>query len=511
MKILISAFFGFVFCVSLNGQSGFKVEYDKINPVKDEENVKLEDKIRIHQNFLSNAIKEQDQKRIFMGYVFLLSDQMRNQNYVEAQKYLIKADSLADILKNKQWKGHIIQRKAILSMRLGNLEEAIKFYENSLLVCGIAKDNLCVAEGCEQLSTLYGHLQDFVKSDSLYKIALTLLKKHGTEKQLATAYNNRAIILVKKGHVDEAILMYQSAIASFEKLEMTKEKTKAMNNLADGYRNLGKHQKALEILKTCIEINKVKNYTENLKVNYANISAVYDSLKQYQLSLEYIIKHHALKDSLVGVETQAKILDINANHEIQKQDMKLLEKELLLHNRVLQNRIKNILLISALILFIILTFIFYTRMIKNKLGLKIFAKKVNELTQNDVEKSTIIHELENTISSFKTMIYNESKKGQTEEDTQIFQTILTNEDWFTFKSYFEQNHVGYIKRLRNKFPSLTESEERLFLLLKLNLNSKEIAAILGIAIASVKKTRSRLRKKLDLTNEKNLNIFISEF
>ncbi|MGB3546814.1 MAG: helix-turn-helix transcriptional regulator [Saprospiraceae bacterium] len=91
------------------------------------------------------------------------------------------------------------------------------------------------------------------------------------------------------------------------------------------------------------------------------------------------------------------------------------------------------------------------------------------------------------------------------------QSILTDLDWQEFKSFFEPKHPGYIFKLRKAFPDLTEAEERLFLLIKTNLTTKEIAALIGISSASVKKTRNRLRKRLSLAEETSLEDYVQEF
>lgn len=90
-------------------------------------------------------------------------------------------------------------------------------------------------------------------------------------------------------------------------------------------------------------------------------------------------------------------------------------------------------------------------------------------------------------------------------------SILTSKDWTEFKAYFDKNFPGYVKRLRDAYPAITESEERLFFLLKLQLKSKEISNLLGISVNSVKKTRNRLRKKLPLRIEDNLEDFVQNF
>lgn len=56
----------------------------------------------------------------------------------------------------------------------------------------------------------------------------------------------------------------------------------------------------------------------------------------------------------------------------------------------------------------------------------------------------------------------------------------------------------FLRRLREKFPELTQNEKELCLLIKLKLSSKDIAAMKNITSESVNVLRSRLRKKMNL-------------
>jgi DNA-binding CsgD family transcriptional regulator len=58
-------------------------------------------------------------------------------------------------------------------------------------------------------------------------------------------------------------------------------------------------------------------------------------------------------------------------------------------------------------------------------------------------------------------------------------------------------------KLSRAHPSLTEKDRRLCILLMLNLSSKEMATILNIQEESVEKSRSRLRKKMNLSSNQN--------
>lgn len=72
--------------------------------------------------------------------------------------------------------------------------------------------------------------------------------------------------------------------------------------------------------------------------------------------------------------------------------------------------------------------------------------------------------------------------------------------WNEFEVRFQQVDVDFYKRLQQKFPTLTPNERKLCAFLRLNLSSKDISSITGQSNHSVLVARTRLRKKLGLTN-----------
>jgi tetratricopeptide (TPR) repeat protein len=95
---------------------------------------------------------------------------------------------------------------------------------------------------------------------------------------------------------------------------------------------------------------------------------------------------------------------------------------------------------------------------------------------------------------------------RTERLNQLLQsTILTDHDWVDFRNMFEKVYPGFFARLREKMPDLTPADTRLLALTKLNLSSKEMASILGISADSIKKSRQRLRRRLNLPEEGSLD------
>ncbi len=75
--------------------------------------------------------------------------------------------------------------------------------------------------------------------------------------------------------------------------------------------------------------------------------------------------------------------------------------------------------------------------------------------------------------------------------------ILTDKGWQQFRQLFEQVHPHFFDLLRQTYSDLTPAETRLLALLKLDVSSKEMAFMLGVSAESVRKSRYRLRKKLE--------------
>ena len=85
-----------------------------------------------------------------------------------------------------------------------------------------------------------------------------------------------------------------------------------------------------------------------------------------------------------------------------------------------------------------------------------------------------------------------------------------NANWEQFVSHFDEVNNDFLKKLKTKFPKLSKTDLKVCAYLQLNLSSKEIAQLMNISVRGVEIGRYRLRKKLNLETEQNLNDFLSE-
>jgi DNA-binding NarL/FixJ family response regulator len=75
-----------------------------------------------------------------------------------------------------------------------------------------------------------------------------------------------------------------------------------------------------------------------------------------------------------------------------------------------------------------------------------------------------------------------------------------DDDWAKFRLHFEQVHPHFFEELEAKHPSLTNNELRLYSYFHMKLTTKEIALLLNIEPASVRRAKTRLLKKMKPNN-----------
>jgi len=80
-------------------------------------------------------------------------------------------------------------------------------------------------------------------------------------------------------------------------------------------------------------------------------------------------------------------------------------------------------------------------------------------------------------------------------------SLYLDEDWGRFKRHFEQVHPRFFEDLQARYPALTSHEQRLYSYFHINLSTKEIAALLNIDPASVRRAKTRLYKKIAAADE----------
>jgi DNA-binding HTH domain-containing proteins len=96
-----------------------------------------------------------------------------------------------------------------------------------------------------------------------------------------------------------------------------------------------------------------------------------------------------------------------------------------------------------------------------------------------------------------------------EKINQIIKNNLnTDNDWHNFMLHFEKLHPHFFEKLKSYSNDLTKTNLKMCAYFRVGVSTKEIAQIMNIAPDTIKVTRHRLKKKLGLKEDNNLDDFL---
>ncbi|MCB0806968.1 MAG: hypothetical protein KDC05_14315 [Bacteroidales bacterium] len=139
-------------------------------------------------------------------------------------------------------------------------------------------------------------------------------------------------------------------------------------------------------------------------------------------------------------------------------------------------------------------------------------KELANSTLETIQKNKLLNKIKNDLKKMTPATIDSDLKNQIHSLTKkINKELDTEKQWEAFETHFENVHEAFLKRLKENYPDLSPRELKLCAYLRLNISSKEIAALMNISTRGVEISRYRLRKKLNLQRNENLTDFILTF
>jgi hypothetical protein len=228
-----------------------------------------------------------------------------------------------------------------------------------------------------------------------------------------------------------------------------------------------------------------------------------------------------LEDSLRKLQDATILQQAQRRVEVERHSTALNRLDALRRQQVtLRNTILGVFSFIALIL---IQF-YYRRMTRRKRALEMATlneelarqalndarRELEQYTRNLKEKNELIESIRVEMDQLRATGDQVLRDRSDKLNDLIQHAILTESDWIEFRTLFEKVHPGFFQHLKEKMPDLTPADIRLLAFTKLRLSTKEMAALLGISVDSIKKSRQRLRRRVHLPEEGSLDELIAD-
>lgn len=426
----------------------------------------------------------------------------KEKNYDNATGYFLKAYNIAKEKDDKMRIGHYALNLGIVHNEMNQLKKAREYLHEA---------NTHLQDDPRRLlDARYAYAQNQLKdgkiteADQLATRLLTVAQDSGYHDEQISVSILLASIKLKENNPDQAIRYAHEALTLSPNLE---EKIALHKILSEIHFKTHAYALALadkdSVLRLTDSIYAIKNgqQFENSKLKFELLNSKHTlSLNETQLSSQRRLLYTALAFIAIlivvfiwlmrtkAVENRQKTVIAERSHKImalevenEKSQKLLLEEQLkekemaaLLEQERLKNEIE----------------------IRNR---KLSAKALYLSGRNE-----LIDEIITALSKTPDL-----GKDSIKQISQLKSYLRMDNEWDDFSAHFQEVNQGFLNALKQNHPNLTANDVRFLSYIYMNLNTKEIAALLNITPEGCRKRKERITKKMQLPDNVSLYDYLS--
>jgi len=433
--------------------------------------------------------------------------------------------------KNLNLLGTICSHINLSNMSRNYYHEALEFYPNN------DHDYLRIKNNIARLDLFEDDARAAV--DSLEKI-IPLAESIDDIGILSIIYLNVGSSYFNIKEFDTAYLYWQKAAEIIRRSDNSRIEATLNQNMGTYYILIEQnYDKALDCFRLTKQIAEESNNLVLLSAAYKILYQTFDMTAQMDSAYYYLKQYQDLSQQLVP---NAKAIEAYQSYvstflEASENKLTIAEQEIQLKNQ------QNVVMVMLLILCVLIATIFLSLFRQQKRKKERENHELEERLRHEKEIQKIEKEMQliekkkqeevieaqtREITSYSLLLSNKNNifnqilelnnqldfgsKNAKEVSTKINEIIKNNlnvdNEWQTVKIHFEKVHPRFFDKLKQHSSDLTENNLRICAYFRIGMSTKQIAQILHISPGSVFLHRHRLKKKLGLHEEDDLDDFI---
>ena len=478
-------------------------------------------------------------------------------NYPEASSFYKEAIGYFEELGNKSQIAAVYNNLGIVLKYMGQPEKALESHQNSLrLKEELGQTGFPIAASVMNIGVIHSELENYELSNEYYRKAEAICIEEDDQWRLSMVRSNIAINLEKEGKQEEALDYYTKSLPFFIEGGYKIEEAKQYNligalyfdldslnraqhyfskaqmlgkeigelqieelgtrNVGDVYFEQKRYTAALNNFNKALALSEEAGTDTRRVTTYLRLAKTHAALGNYKQAHDFRKQHFDKYDEVYKQENIDKLNELEVKYQTDKKEQQIVQQKIeidLLEQKEKTATLQKLALGGGFGLSLIaLGFGFYgyrQRMKSNQLE-----KEKIEAELSFKKKELVTHALHlakknEVLESIKQKALDQKKISQDGASYQKLVNIINldihdDESWETFTRQFQEVHTDFYTTVSKSYPSVTPNELRLMSLIKMNLSSKEMANILNISLAGIKKARQRLRKKMELETKDSL-------
>lgn len=423
--------------------------------------------------------------------------------------------------------------------KLGDYARSAELNDKATSMWRAFGDSTAVAECYNERGVMLLNMEEFVNAEHFFQRALTINRALNDLKGVAKNLNNMCLY---PGNASEKLAMVKEAISINRHLGSKWSLGENYNNMARQYyyiKDYPSAHAALDVAKSVIDSIGAR---ELMSDNYEYRSWVYAAQGDYRRAYEYLQKLSGIRAEMQQ-RSKLRNLELASTRRIYEENRQKAERQRQEYEIQLLHR--NLLLVlCGVFMLIVVGVVFYKyyqhrknmQLLKAREALHESEREVAQLKMRQQEL-----ELENAqaaldahsreLTSFAAFLRSRNEMIEKIRDMLregykldqgaivqhlkkinafIVKYINSDQSSSEIMASIEERNKDFSTRLEAAYPGLTPGERNLVMLIRGNLQTKDIAMMLGTQPRTIHVSRYRLRKSLGLDGEQDLDQYIRQ-
>lgn len=490
----------------------------------------------------------------------------------QAKVYFLEAINQYQITENEPIQIDLYLKLGSLSAYQNDEIQALTYFQKALEIAEKYDRKRDIEKTLNNLGSVYKNLKKYDLALECFNKALVIANELDLKNDVFYLYGNLGILHANLGNKQLAESYFMKTLEISLKMQDKIVEAFARVSLGDFNLDVRNYPKALEFFSQALDMAEIINtqYQGPKSIFFANVykglGSAYFYLGNFDSAIEYLKKGfekaeetgqlsivaecanllslayekqnkpaEALKysrifktasDSTMNEDLVRRVTEMDMQNKFDKLTVEREYQQALRDAATKRNKIIYLMIIGGSVLGLVI-FLLLFLLQKSKINREALARKNLELEKENLEndlayknkelttnvlfllkKNELIHNVSDKLKKVRMNFKVENRKV-VEDVIHELESASKGDTWKEFELRFKEVHSDFYKKLMELYPNLTPGELKLCAFLRLNMSSKDIAAITFLSINGINIARHRLRKKLNIEQDENLITFLS--
>lgn len=490
----------------------------------------MQDEVVVAETYFKAAVPYLEKSQLYNDFIraHIAIGNLYNEtdNYPEAMNHYLKGIRYSEEQEMSEYLPRLYNNLGVVYLKLNNPEKALELYSQAIELFRKNGDTINVAGTTTNIGSIYLELEDYTVARKYYLEGLALFDKIKHQGGQAHALFKLGLLDIKVEKFQDALAYLQQSLDIQNKMEVSIASRKMFRsetfiNIGIVYQLLGDDAETEHFLTEGYQLALQTKQNYLIALASEHLSKYFRTKKQFENSLEFYEIYKQYSDSIYNEDNVKNITRLEMQYQYEGKLREAALSQLVAEQN--RKRLNIIYLTVSIGLLLILTIVVLLLLLEKNKKRKIELEKKalsEKLDHTNKELTTYVMYLLRK-NEFILSIIEKLKKAKLDakpENKNVLSEMIselksnTNSvSWDEFELRFQEVHTDFYSILRKNFPDLSTNEIRLCAFFKLNMTTKEIAAITYQSLNSIKVARYRLRKKLKLNPQDNLINFLAQF